>query len=120
MANTPPPKMPNSMGRIKLRELTAVRTAVLGLTHRQRQVLALCCDFYVANDQLPTTTVLAKRLQVASSNYPAEVLAVLEKRGLLERNEVKKYRFARVQGMSVGDYYRRGMPELGGQLAAVQ
>lgn len=71
------------------------------LPPRQREALKLCVEFARENDQLPPYHVLAKRMNCASANSAAEILNALARKGLLARNEVDKFRFARIDGVSL-------------------
>lgn len=90
----------------KILQLKAVGDVIANLPTRQRGVFFICCDYFRLNDQLPSMAMLASRMGVSSVNSAQEVVRGLERKGLLERNEQHRYRFARVEGMSVADYAR--------------
>lgn len=90
----------------KIQQLNSVGGVIDNLTVRQRGVFFICCDYLRLNDQLPSMAMLAQRMGVSSVNAAQEIVSVLERKGLLERNEQRRYRFARVEGMSVADYAR--------------
>lgn len=66
-----------------------------GLTTKQAEVLAFMREFFDANDQLPPASVLRARFGWASDNAAATYQATLARKGVIERNAVGKYRFAR-------------------------
>jgi len=59
------------------------------------ELITYMCQFLVENDQIPPFLTIAAHFDV-SNNAVAERLARLEKDGILERNAVNKYRFARL------------------------
>lgn len=66
------------------------------LPMRQREVLDFMREFFYENDQLPPMKEIAKRFRFNSANTAFEIVRALEGKGYIERNAVKKFRFARV------------------------
>jgi SOS-response transcriptional repressor LexA len=60
---------------------------------RQAQVLEFARAFYLENDQLPPTHVIAAHFGWASENAAYEHLEALARRGFLQRNAVGKWKF---------------------------
>jgi SOS-response transcriptional repressor LexA len=50
-------------------------------------------SFYEQNDQLPTKAVIAEHFGYASPNAAHEHVDCLERRGLIERNALNKFKF---------------------------
>jgi SOS-response transcriptional repressor LexA len=65
------------------------------MTDTQKRVLAFLRAFYEANDQLPPMYVVARHFGWTSANAAQAHLMALWRRGLVERNELGKWRFAR-------------------------
>lgn len=66
------------------------------LTNFQQQVFDYMVEFFKSNDQLPPIASISKKFD----KYPNQVQGLqvaFEKKGLIERNEVGKFRFARVK-----------------------
>ena len=66
-----------------------------GPTPRNQDVLAFMREFFVENDQLPPVERIAKHFGWASMQSAHCHLEALQKHGLIERNAVGKFRFAR-------------------------
>ena len=65
------------------------------LTDLQRSVYVFMREFFAENDQLPTVAVICEKF----GKYPNqihELQLALMKHGLIERNAVHKFKFARV------------------------
>lgn len=76
--------------------MTAPRTPGIPatpITDKQRLVLDYMRAFFRTNDQLPTHQMLCARFNWTSLNSAAEHCAVLERRGLIERNVLGKFKF---------------------------
>jgi SOS-response transcriptional repressor LexA len=78
------------MGYIDMNSLTLTQQSVLGFMHQ----------FFADNDQLPPMHAIAKQFGWASTNAAHEICAQLERRGYIEKNVVRKYRFVRVKNES--------------------
>lgn len=92
----------------KIGSLAEAKSLVTALTTAQGSVFKICCDFWTANDQLPTMKVISERMGYRSANSAQEVMDALERKGLVERNEVHRFRFSRVEGMNIGEVFRHG------------
>ena len=66
-----------------------------GPTPRNQDVLAFMREFFAENDQLPPVERIAKHFGWASLQSAHCHLEALQKHGLIERNAVGKFRFAR-------------------------
>ena len=62
---------------------------------RRREVLAFMRDFFNENDQLPPCHIVARHFGFASENAAHCHMVALEKDGLLQKNTVGKWMFAR-------------------------
>lgn len=62
-------------------------------TAKQRSLLLFCDTFLTQNDQLPTYQAISDHFSWASTNAALEAVAALERKGLLERNTLGKWRF---------------------------
>ena len=60
-----------------------------------RAVLRYMHEFFERNDQLPPVWLISRHMGWASPNAAVTHVARLERAGLIERNEVGKYRFRR-------------------------
>lgn len=96
----------------KIETLEQAREVIGALTEKQRHVLRVCYEFLRKNDDWPSSYELKRLIGTGSQNAPYQTLAALERRGVLERNSVNRLRFARVEGMSLGDYLNQGMPQM--------
>lgn len=65
----------------------------IATTARQRSLLLFCDTFLTQNDQLPTYQAISDHFGWTSTNSALEAVAVLERKGLLERNTLGKWRF---------------------------
>lgn len=65
------------------------------LTHRQEQVANYCREFLAENDQFPTTRLIQSHFEFASQTGAMAHLRALERKGVIERNACKNYRFVR-------------------------
>jgi SOS-response transcriptional repressor LexA len=65
------------------------------ISPQQQKVLDYLVKFYVMNDALPTSPVIAKAFGYASTNAAHEMVLQLVSKGFLERNENNTYRFSR-------------------------
>ena len=65
------------------------------LTAMQDKLLTYLQDFYKENDQLPPMQSIRDKFDWASCNSALTALRQLEKRELIEKNAVGKYRFFR-------------------------
>jgi Mn-dependent DtxR family transcriptional regulator len=63
------------------------------LSFQQRRLLAFCDLFLTQEDQMPTGQAIADHFGWASQNAAYEAMASLERRGLIERNSLGKWRF---------------------------
>ena len=63
------------------------------ITDKQLKVLAYMQAFFARNDQLPTMHALCDKFKWTSLNSAFEHCAALERRGLIERNAVGKFKF---------------------------
>jgi Mn-dependent DtxR family transcriptional regulator len=63
------------------------------LSFQQRRLLAFCDLFLTQEDQMPTGKAIADHFGWASQNAAYEAMASLERRGLIERNSLGKWRF---------------------------
>lgn len=90
--------------------LSDARACVHELPDAQRRIFLLMCDYWTANDQLPAMQTIADRMGYRSVNAAQEAVIALTKKGLLERNEAKRMRFRRVEGMNLGDVFRAFKP----------
>ena len=63
------------------------------LSYQQRRLLAFCDLFLTQEDQMPTGQAIAAYFGWASQNAAYEAMASLERRGLIERNSLGKWRF---------------------------
>ncbi len=68
---------------------------IADLTPTQMAVVGYLRQFLAEQDQLPPTTSIAKHFGWASPNAAHDVMRALEKRGVIEKNAVGRYRFAR-------------------------
>lgn len=59
----------------------------------QAATLDYAWEFYQQNDQLPPLHVICENFGWASRQAAVDVMKALEKKGYVERNAVKKYRF---------------------------
>lgn len=76
------------------------------LSKRQRDTFDLICEYWCANDQLPSMRAISERLGFRSDTAAVQHIATLANRGLIERNEAGKFRFVRVQGVNLVEIYR--------------
>lgn len=90
--------------------LDKAREVIEAMPDRQREVLSYCVEFQSKNDHLPTVALLRKKMGYKSPNSGQKALVALEKRGLLDRNECGRLRFARLEGVSLGHFVSQGMP----------
>lgn len=67
------------------------------LTRRQLQVVAFLREFLAANDQIPPMHVISERFGWRSANAAQQHIDALSRKGLLERNDIGNWRFARVK-----------------------
>jgi SOS-response transcriptional repressor LexA len=65
------------------------------LTEKQRNVFNFLVQFFARNHQLPPCHCIAREFNFASQNAAFEHLLAIEKRGLIERNELNKWRFTK-------------------------
>jgi SOS-response transcriptional repressor LexA len=65
------------------------------VTHRQTEVFNFMADFYERNDEIPPMWAIAKHFGWASANAAMQHVDALFRHGLLERNEIGNWRFAR-------------------------
>lgn len=86
--------------------LSDARQKVRDLPDAQKRIFLLMCDFWVANDQLPTLQTIADRMGYRSVNAAQQAVLALEGKGLLERNEAQRLRFRRIDGMNLGEVFR--------------
>lgn len=77
------------------RPLTKARRGQLGAS--SLAVLRYMREFFERNDQLPPMESIREHMGWASQNAATTHVARLERAGLIERNEVGKYRFRRGQ-----------------------
>ena len=63
------------------------------ITQGQARVLEFLREFYLVNDQLPPTQLIARHFGWASANAAQQHLEGLARRGYLRRNAVGKWRF---------------------------
>jgi SOS-response transcriptional repressor LexA len=68
--------------------MTTPAGQVAALTVRQQQVMDYLCRFLSMNDQLPPRPTIASAFGWASANAADSVLAALERKGWLCRNEI--------------------------------
>lgn len=87
--------------------IAAARAQVDYLPDAQRRIFFLMCDFWAENDQLPAMKTIAQRMGYRSVNAAQVAVLALEKKGFLERNESQRLRFIRVEGLSLGEVFRR-------------
>jgi SOS-response transcriptional repressor LexA len=67
------------------------------ITKKQQEVLNFMRAFFEEQDQLPPCHVIRDHFGWASDNAAYCFQIALEDRGLIEKNAVGKYRFARVR-----------------------
>lgn len=65
------------------------------LSGRDQEVLLYMQDFYSRNDQLPPCTSIARHFGWNQISTGVEYQRRLEREGLIEKNEIGKYRFKR-------------------------
>ena len=66
-----------------------------GLTEIQQKVLDFMREFHAENDQLPPMKTMSEHFGWRSGNAAHEHACALEIHGMIEKNTVGKYRFAR-------------------------
>lgn len=94
------------MARAPMKTISDARHRVSALPDVQRRIFLLMCDFWTANDQLPSMSTIAQRMGYSSVNAAQQAVAALVSKGLLERNESQRLRFRRVEGMNLGEVFR--------------
>lgn len=72
-----------------------------GPSARNLEVLAYLREFFAENDQLPTVKLISARFGFCG-NAVQEHLVALERHGLIEKNAVGRWRFARAGRAAVG------------------
>lgn len=81
----------------KLRPIDAPRTSRRPfLSPRQQQVLNFARDFLGRNDEFPPMHAISRHFGWSSTNAAQEHIDALAKKGMIERNEIGNWRFARV------------------------
>jgi len=65
------------------------------MTRKQLAVYQFCYEFFLKNDQIPTTRIIQKWLNQSSQTGPLMTLRRLCIKGWMERNEANRYRFVR-------------------------
>jgi SOS-response transcriptional repressor LexA len=73
------------------------------MTRQQRRVLAFCDYFLTQNDQLPTMQAITDHFDWSSTNSAFSVLVSLERRGMIERNALGKFRFTEAGRTAVAE-----------------
>lgn len=86
--------------------ISDAKRKVRDLPDAQKRIFLLMCDFWEANDQLPTLQTIADRMGYRSVNAAQQAVLALEGKGLLERNEAQRLRFRRIDGMNLGEVFR--------------
>lgn len=81
--------------------------AIANLPQRQKEVMRICVEFVKKNDQMPPYQKLASMMNISSPNGAMDALKSLERKGLIERNEVSRYRFKRFGGVSVAQLFEQ-------------
>lgn len=71
-------------------------STLLALPKQQRCVLEFMFMFYLANDQLPPFATIAQAFGYASNNAAADLVQKLGKKGMLEKNEIDRWKFSAV------------------------
>ncbi len=103
MPPKPVSEMPQTLRPLKYARIEQVPLVLASLTSQQKAAARVCVDYLKANDQLPSHEKLAALLGLKSPNAARHYFKVLERVGFLEPNEAGRFRFARVEGMSVFD-----------------
>ena len=65
------------------------------LTKRQAEIRRFMLDFFKANDQLPPMHVISTHFGFSAINSADTHVKQLERKGVIEKNAVGKYRFVR-------------------------
>jgi len=65
------------------------------LTENQKRVLDYMREFFARNDQLPPTRLIQSHFGWKSQTAACNVILQLQKKEVIELNEVGKYRFTR-------------------------
>lgn len=102
-AKEKPLEVTNSLRPLACAKIEQVPVVLATLTKQQKRAARVCVDYLRANDQLPSHEKLAVLMGLKSPNAARHYFKVLEKAGFLEANDAGKFRFTRVEGMSVFD-----------------
>lgn len=76
--------------------------AIKKLTDKQKTVFNYMIDFFIKNHQIPPIASIGKQFGIANNAAYLHVKA-LERQGVLERNDIGKYKFAKGHVTFVAD-----------------
>ena len=67
------------------------------LTGREICVFSYLCEYFKRNDQLPSCEAMAKHFGWASPNAAQDYFDRLKRKGVVEKNDSKKWRFKTIE-----------------------